>query len=137
MLKPGFSEGDKLRTQGYADLRLPEDKPAPLLILLNLMHGRIRAVPRKVNMDMLTELAILVDKYELLEITEIVLNSWLNGMDKNIKEEFNNDLLSWICISYVFKKAKIFQRVTKIAQMQSRGPIEEHRLPIPESVLSK
>ena len=137
MLKPRFSEGDQLRTQGHADIRLPEDNAAALLILLNLMHGRIRAVPRKVNFATLTELAILVEKYELLEITEMFLDSWLEGMEESIKEEFNDDLLSWICISYVFRKAEIFQRVTKIAQLQSRGLIEEHRLPIPESVLSK
>ncbi|MCJ1430818.1 hypothetical protein MMC27_000168 [Xylographa pallens] len=135
MFKPGFSEGDKLRTQGHADIQLPEDNPAALLILLNLLHGRIRAVPRKINLAMLTELAILVDKYELLEITEMFLDSWLEGMENSIEEEFNDDLLSWICISYAFRKAEIFQRVTKIAQLQSKGPIKEHRLPIPESVL--
>ncbi|MCJ1383322.1 hypothetical protein MMC17_006435 [Xylographa soralifera] len=137
MLKPGFSEGDKLRSQGHAALRLPEDNPAALLILLNLMHGRFKAVPRKVDLSMLTELATLVDKYELLEITEMFQGSWMEVLEKSITEEFNDDLLPWICISYVFKKAEIFQRVTRIAQMRSKGPIEEYRLPIPESVLGK
>ncbi|MCJ1287989.1 hypothetical protein MMC26_007342 [Xylographa opegraphella] len=52
-------------------------------------------------------------------------------------KEFDDDLLPWICISYVFKRAKMFQHVTKIAQLRSKGPMTESRLPIPEPVLSK
>ncbi|MCJ1399231.1 hypothetical protein MMC11_002433 [Xylographa trunciseda] len=137
MLKPGFLEGDKLRTQGCADLRLPEDNPAALLILLNLIHGRFKQVPLKVDLCMLTELAILVDKYELLEITDIVLKSWLEDLEKSIKQEFNDDLLPLMCISYVFRKPDIFRQVTRTAQMEGDGPIKEYRLPIPASVLKE
>ena len=137
MLKPGFIEGDKLRTRGHADLRLPEDNPNALLILLSIMHGRFKAVPRQVDLAMLIELAILVDKYELGEITELFLGSWLEVLEKSITQKFIHDRLPWICISHVFNKAEIFQRVTREAQLRSKCPIQEYRLPIPEPVLSK
>lgn len=86
---------------------------------------------------MLTELAVLVDKYDLLEATEMFLDSWFEDLQNNVPQEFNEDLLPWICISWVFKKQEIFERVTKTAQRESDGPIEEYRLPIPGSVLGK
>ena len=137
MLQPGFLIGDKLRSQGYAELSLPDDNPIALLVLLNLVHGRIRKVPGKIDMWMLTELAVLVDKYELLEITEMFLDSWFKNLEISIPQEFNENLLPWMCISWVFNKQEIFMQVTKIAQLESEGPIEECELPIPASVLSK
>ncbi len=72
ILQPSFKEGQEVSSQGYIELPLPDDDPAPLLILLHLIHGRIRKVPRTVDLGMLTNLAILVDKYELLETTEMI-----------------------------------------------------------------
>ncbi|MCJ1396715.1 hypothetical protein MMC18_009607 [Xylographa bjoerkii] len=136
MLKPGFLEGDKLHDPGYVEFLLPDDNPAALLILLNLVHGRIRTVPRKVDIVTLLELAILVDKYELLEITEMILDFWLENPKKKIKEGFDEDLIPWMCISYVFRKPEIFRQVTKTAQLESEGPIDNYSLPIPVPVLS-
>ena len=137
MFKAKHKEGLNLYSQGHAELRLPDDNPAALLVILHLIHGQTRKVPRKVDLWMLTELAILVDKYELLESVEMVLDHWLQNLESTIPRTLNNDLLPWICISWVFKKPEIFKKTTKIAQMESEGLIEENQLPIPESVLSK
>ena len=41
------------------------DDPDVLTVLLYLVHGQFRKVPREVDLGTLTNLAILVDKYEL------------------------------------------------------------------------
>ncbi|MCJ1476644.1 hypothetical protein MMC13_005312 [Lambiella insularis] len=137
MLKPGYLEGNKLLSQGYVELPLPDDNQAALLILMNLIHGKLKKVPRKITLEMLTELAILVDKYELLEITEVFRDCWFEDLKTSIPQEFNQDLLPWLCISWVFAETEVFRRVTMIAKMESEGTVEEYRLPIPCAVLGK
>ena len=137
MLKPGLRVGNELRKQDPTELPLPEDDPAAMLILLNVVHGRIRKVPCKVDFSTLTELAILIDRYELFEVTEMVADSWLEDLKDNIKVEFNEDLLRWMCISSVFKKLEMFRLVIRVTQQESEGPIQEELLPIAETVLSK
>ena len=137
MLKVKYQEGLNLYSQGHAELPLPDDNPAAFLIILHLIHGQIRKVPRKIDLWMLTELAILVDKYELSETVEMMLDYWLQDLKSTIPLTLSNDLLPWICISWVFKKSDIFKKVTKTAQTESEGLLAANQLPIPESVLSK
>ena len=124
-------------SKGHAEQSLPGDNPAALLIILHLIHGQIRKVPRRVDLWMLTELAILVDKYELLESVEMALDHWLQNLESTTPRTLNNDLLSWMCISWLFQKPELFKKITKIAQLESEGHLEANQLPIPESVLSK
>ena len=137
MFKVKYKEGLDLYSQGHAELLLPEDNPAAFLIILYLIHGQPRKVPRKITLNMLTELAILVDKYDLLEPIEMFLDCWLQDLTSTISLTLNDDLLPWICISWVFNKSEIFKKVTKIAQVESEGLLEADQLPIPEWVLGK
>lgn len=135
MLQGSFKEGQQLSSQGHTELPLPDDNPAALLILMNLIHGHTRKVPRTVDLGMLTELAVLVDKYELLEATEMVVDHWFQGLESDIPLSFTDDLLPWMCLSWVFKKPEIFRKVTRVAQLESEGLLEVDQLPIPQSVL--
>ena len=137
MLSVKYKEGLNLYSQGHAELPLPDDNPTAFLIILHLIHGQIKKVPRKIDLWMLTELAILVDKYELSEAVEMLLDYWLQDFESTIPLTLNNDLLPWICISWVFKKSDIFKKVAKIAQTESEGLLVANQLPIPECVLSK
>ena len=137
MLSANYKEGLHLCSQGHAELPLPDDNPAAFLVILHLIHGQIRKVPRQIGLSMLTEMAVLVDKYELLESVEMLLDPWLQNLKSTIPLTLNNDLLPWICISWVFKKPEIYKKVTKIAQAESEGLLGENQLPIPESVLSE
>ncbi|KAL8837874.1 MAG: hypothetical protein Q9170_002349 [Blastenia crenularia] len=136
MFKAKYKEGLNLYSQGHAELLLPDDNPAAFLVIMHLIHGQISKVPRQINLWMLIELAILVDKYELLESVELLLDRWLQNLKSTIPQTLNNNLLPWICISWVFKKSEIFKKVTGIAQAESKGLLEANHLPIPESILN-
>jgi hypothetical protein len=137
MLQPGFVEGNQLRSQSLAEISLPDDNPAATLILLNLIHGKNSKVTTKINLKMLVELAILVDKYELLETTQLILDQWLANLENNDLQGYSEDILSWMCVSWVFRRGDVFEQVTHLAQLECAGPIEMCGLPIPGSVLSK
>lgn len=135
MLDAGFKEGLELSSAGYVEIPMPETDPTAFLILLNIIHGRIKKVPRKVDLFLLTEIAVLVDRYELLEITELWSDQWLRDLEESVPVTLDEDLLPWMCISWVFKIPDIFKQITMVAHLESEGLLETTQLPIPESVL--
>ena len=93
MFKDIYSEGLSLYSQSHTELSLPYDNSAAFFIILHFIHGQIRKVPRKIDLWMFIELAILVDKYEFLKSVEFLLNHWLQNLKNAIPLIYNNDLL--------------------------------------------
>ena len=114
---------------------LSGDDPAALLLFLRLLHVQFKKVPHNVDLRMLTQIAILVDKYELLEITHFLAGGWLSGIKHTIPTELNYDLLAWILITEVFEETAIFQQVQKVAIFKSNGLLNASGLPIPRQIL--
>jgi len=61
-----FKEGHDL-AKGTAEVPLPDDDPTAFQILLDIIHHRYRRVPKKLDLDTVAEIAILVDKYQVHE----------------------------------------------------------------------
>lgn len=134
-----FKEGDTLRSSGQVKVPLPDDEPAALKILLDIVHGKVRQVPRQVSLKTMTELSVLVDKYQMLEVVEIYVEIWMNTLKTSVPIFFTADLLSWLSISWVFGLADIFKQISRIAMRGSTelfGAHESH-LPIPQPVFGK
>jgi len=71
MLQPGrFREGIRRNAAGQLEVDLPDDDQDIMVIVLNIIHGRNRLVPKQADPEMLTKLAILVDKYQMVEVAE-------------------------------------------------------------------
>ena len=135
-----FSEGGNLRTKGSIELPLPGDHSAALLILLNIIHGRIRRVPKVLGLDMLTQVAVLVDKYDLGEAVALFSDVWISGTSEKIPTIMSESLVQWICISWVFDRPREFKEATRVALKFAESTIEKYAtitLPIPSMVISK
>jgi BTB/POZ domain len=140
LLKGGFLEAQALSSAGTAEVSLPDDDPQALEILLNIIHGRSKKVPLEVSVAKLTELAILVDKYGLHEVSQMYSAAWIDSLKESLPTEFTEELLQWMWVSRVFSKPECFAKTTKIALLESESPLynnAETTLPIPESVLGK
>lgn len=134
-----FKEGDTLQTSGQVKVPLPDDDPTALKILLDIVHGRVRQVPRQVNLKVMTDLSVLVDKYQMLEIVELYAEIWMSTLKSSVPIFFTADLLPWLSISWVFGLADQFKQVSRIAMRGSTelfGAREEY-LPIPQHVFGK
>ncbi len=78
-----FSEGQGLHSKGSLIIRLPDDSEAPIT-LMYIVHGMTKAVPRKVTLNTLTKLAILINYYQLHEPVEFVSDLWI----ADLKQKF-------------------------------------------------
>ncbi|PVH85230.1 hypothetical protein DL98DRAFT_483721 [Cadophora sp. DSE1049] len=156
MLGPDFKEGATLKAAQSVVIHLPDDDSDAMVILLNIIHGRTRQVPRKIDFenDLLTELATLVDYYQLYEVTELFSDTWLRDSTRGKRlwtEYRHSTALRWLWISWVFQDAPLFQDITKLMEGEGEGDSEyvdgassgesglrqeyADRLPIPSAVL--
>lgn len=60
------------------EVDLPDDDEALMVIVLNIIHGRNRLVPKEVGLELLTKLAVLVDKYQMVEAIEWCSDTWID-----------------------------------------------------------
>lgn len=132
ILVGNFKESAVLRSVGTLELPLPDDDPAALLILLNIIHGRTKEIPLEIDLDMLTRIAIVVDKYRLQTEVGILSRIWIDRLKSSIPQHWTEDVRRWILISWVFQSATEFKLVTQIAERQSGSRIDESgEIPLP------
>jgi hypothetical protein len=139
MLKVDYKEGSTLESKGKVEISLPDEESDLFAILLNIIHGRTKQVPRRIDLVQLTKLSILVDKYQMQEVVGVFAEIWIDALKANLPKDHTEDLLSWLCISWVFVDGAIFQKVTEILMRMSDSEFDEdvmNELPIPESVIS-
>ncbi len=111
--------------------------PEAFLILMHIIHGRNRQVPRRVSLELLAKIAVLVDYYECHETVELFAEIWLQELKSRLPEQLDRDLIFCLCISWVFGDAELFKSVTSIAVRQSQEPLATLGLPIPERIVGK
>ncbi|RJE23248.1 hypothetical protein PHISCL_04405 [Aspergillus sclerotialis] len=128
------------RLKGYwseeTDLKITGADPNSVGILLNIMHGRTRSVPRRVNLDQLTDLAVLVDYFQCLETVQAFGDWWMEALKPSIQNEYYLQTARWIYVSWVFRNDEIFNTVTRIAQRKGKGDMITFGIPIPPSIKS-
>ena len=143
MLSPHFKEGFILRSAGHLELPLfdPCDDPSAMMILLNIMHCRFAKVPHDVGFQLLYDLAVTVDYYQLHELVTIYSGIWIENRKMKIPTSLSNDIFEWLVILWVFRREGDFKNVTKIIMREHQGDIFDslsiQSLPIPDRILSK
>ena len=137
MLSRHFKESVVLKEQGLLEICLPEDSPSVLLILLNIIHGHIRKVPRSIDIGSLLKVATLVDKYEFHESAQLFSDIWIEGLKKHKPTSMCGDVMSWLCVSWVFKRPIEFREMTHIAERELTTKINQYikSYTIPESIV--
>lgn len=136
-LGSGMLESHILSSQGHVEFRMDIEDLEAMLIVMNIVHGRTRQVPRHIDLDMLTRVAVLVDYLECHEVIELFSDRWIDDLKGGITTTYSEALIQWLCISLIFRKACQFKAVTHTAIRQTKGPIDTLGLPIRESVVGE
>jgi len=135
MLQDRFNEGQTLRSAGYLELPLPDDDPVAFSILLDVIHGHTRKVSRKIDFELLIQISILVDKYQLQEVVEVFSDGWVQALSHEVPASLTADLIHWLCIFWVFGQSDKFKLMTRIMERESSGITWTEDLSIPPVVL--
>jgi len=112
-----------------------------MLVLLNIIHLRNRQVPRSVDLEMMTKVAVLINHYKCHEEAEAFTSMWIVWLEETSSPPPNNycrELILWLCIACIFRLEKIFFDVTATAiKLGADGYVRTMGLPIPASVTGR
>ncbi|CAG7953932.1 unnamed protein product [Penicillium nalgiovense] len=137
MLKTCWAEGDALSTKGSVEIPVNDRKPEILLIILNVIHGHSRQVPRKLSLPQLTDIAVATDFFQCHEALEVFAGIWVQDLKPLISSSLSEDTKKWMMIAWVFKSNNILRQTETIAMQQGTGPFQTSNLPIPKSIKDK
>ncbi len=126
------------QSDGRVHLKLAEGfDPKAVSIVVNAVHGRGSQVPKAVDLETLAQIAVVVDRLQLLDAVDVYADRWISKLEGRIQDVYDRDLVLWIFISHVFRRSDIFKAVSKTAAAQAQGPIQTLNLPIREKIISQ
>lgn len=135
MLEARFAEGQQLRIEGALKLALPDDDPKALLLLLNILYHRWANISKKLSLQMLVEVATLVDKYNLSYLPPMLVEVWFQSQPESMPLKLDQNLLDLIFVSFVFRQSGLFRQATHVAIATYDGSDIECALAIPGGIL--
>ncbi|KAE8370401.1 hypothetical protein BDV27DRAFT_119707 [Aspergillus caelatus] len=108
-----------------------------LLIMLDIIHGQTRKVPRLISFKKLFMIAVLVEHYECVEAMEAFAEVWTENLKGEIPLVYSEDLVKWIGIAWIFRLESLFQKTTRTAIRRCTGPISAMDVPIPLALIGE
>lgn len=136
-LRPCWSEGEILRDKGTVELDIRDTDPDALLILLDIIHGHTRRVPRAVGLIQLCELAVLIDYLQCHEAAEVFSIMLVAALRQDVSYVATDNMLRWIFVSWVFREVDIFKSATRKAQRTAMLRTYTLDLPIPRALMGE
>lgn len=128
---------DATEADGRIHVTLAGFDPAAVIIVMDVIHGRGRKVPRSVDLEMLAKLAVFVDVFRCFEVVETYAERWFGKLAQSLPTEYGRDLVLYIYASYVFRRGDVFKKATRIGVLQSDGPIRSLGLHVRQGLISK
>lgn len=125
MLDGPFRESSQ-NEDGRFEVITSECSAPALLILLDIIHGHHRDVPKTMELGLLTEMAILVDYYECHEIVKMFAENWIASIvqEDGIERSTHQTNMSRLFISWVFGKEELFNTTVQTLLKVTARPIE-------------
>lgn len=104
-------------------------------IVMQTIHGQTRHVPETVNVDLLAQIAAIVDDLECQNSVWFFAKRWLSQTQSPDPQEMSEDLVRWILISSVFGESEIFKKMTNRAIRYSTYIMPTFDHPIQSKIL--
>ncbi|KAF6812009.1 hypothetical protein CMUS01_13153 [Colletotrichum musicola] len=106
MLNGGFAESRPTDKEQRWEIELPDDKPASLRILMDIMHGRVHEVPKEMGLADLWDVIVAADKYDVVHL----LRPW-DGWIKTVQHQ--TDDMRLLGAAWYLKDLRIFSLMIK------------------------
>jgi hypothetical protein len=135
----GWSESRRSEEDGLFNITASDWDANAFLILLNIFHLRHRHIPKTISLEMLSEVAVLVDYYDCSEAVEVYTTLWVDSL--KVKEAISSTncrtLVLWIWTSWVFDMGDSFKKATSVAIHQTETSFQDLDVPLPTRLVGK
>ena len=130
-------EGAALKAIGYAVMAIACSKVEALLIVLHALHSQTQQLPRQISLDVLRDIAILVDSYKLHNAVGAFLGHWISKLAHTIPNGGASELMSWSWISKISNNQLLRRATAELALRISSGPLSLQNLPMADCLKSR
>jgi hypothetical protein len=131
----GFAESIRNESDGLYCVEAHDWDAEAFLIVLRIVHGRNKQVPREVTLEMFAKIAVLEDYYNFGEALDPFTDVWVQKLAKvSIPAVYCRNLVLWVWVAWVFDIEPQFTEATATAIKKSTDPFRALDLPIPEIV---
>ena len=133
------TEAKTLRTKGHVTIPVLADLDT-LIIILTIIHGPSRKVPRSVTLQELSNLATLVSHFGMIETVQFFSDTWIDALQREgFPKTYSQDVLQLLFVFWVFDRPEEFKSMTRLAQREcDENLIEDVKgLPIPHNVIGE
>lgn len=137
LLNGNSKEAATLRSQRQVSIPLSADVDA-IIILLNIVHGFSRKVPRYVGLEALSNLAILVSNFGMLDAVQFFSDTWIDSLQREgLPESYNENVLRLLFVFWVFDRPVEFKDMARLAQWECDENLRENvgDIPIPDTII--
>ncbi|KAM0242173.1 hypothetical protein ACHAP5_007329 [Fusarium lateritium] len=100
-----------------------------LVVVLNIIHGRHRDVPRNISLEFFADVAIIVDYYQCEKAVQLAADLWHNLIYKT-PERYGKAAFMWLYISWVFSWPQVFSEMLRMIAMDGTGIVDTKDLPV-------
>jgi len=118
--------------ENVVTIPLPHDDVYGMEVLMNIVHGLTKRVPRQLDLQTFLKVVVLIDKYEFEEVAEVFTDMWFQYLRPKMSQNLDADLASWIVICWVLKKPDEYTILTKIAIREITYRVE---LKVPDRII--
>ncbi|KAM3492026.1 hypothetical protein MY3957_004684 [Beauveria namnaoensis] len=115
--------GNKTDATGWT-VALPEDKPAPMQVFLNIAHARFDLVPLILSVDSLYDLAVLTNYYDATPLLLPWIGAWMASLAE-ISQDANEIQYKMLWIAWEFGRKEEFGAIAHRMLMEQPEQCEE------------
>lgn len=135
LLTGPFSEATDLSQNGTVEIPLPDDDPEAMLIVMKAVHGVWRGIKPRLKLELLKNIAVVVDKYDLFDSVCTVLGTWVSTVRVGDRRARLQDVAIWfLCVAFVFNQGGAFQFATRELVLDTGGDVDVQGTCIPVTI---
>ncbi|PVH77242.1 hypothetical protein DL98DRAFT_424052 [Cadophora sp. DSE1049] len=102
-----------------------EDDGDALLVLMNIIHLKLRQIPKRLQFSVLLQVAVLCDKYLCVELVQPWLKTWTDNLELRSKYPMAEQVLY---THWVFGQEEEFEKVAKAMVLEVKTNEDGQRL---------
>lgn len=139
----GWKESSTFLETGSTELIVSGWDLEAFLVVMQMIHSQHKKIPRKVSLELFAKITVIADYYKCKDAIGFFSDVWLDDLDSNsdlqnkIACTFSRDLMLWLWISWMFRRAEQFEQSTAVAIKYSKAQITSLGLPLPARLISK
>lgn len=111
--------------------------PKAFIIVMQVVHGLNRKVPRAVDLELLAKIAVVTDYLQCHESMEILSALWIDNLRMSLPQTYCRELILWTMISSIFRDQASFGLATRTTILKSDEKVTFDGLPVHEDIVSK